>query len=171
MRQCRIDAEEIKLTAVYLGLGSNLGNRKANITAALQRLTAVPEITLVRQASYYETEPVGYQDQDWFLNTVALFETALLPLELLQQMQQIELALGRVRTIRWGPRTIDIDLLFYGEQIINTPELIVPHPRILERAFVVVPLLEIAPDLQYPGKGKINTLVAPVVEEQRISRL
>ena len=112
---------------VYLGLGSNIGDREAHIDAALQALNA-PDLRLLRRSSLYETEPIGFKDQGWFLNMVAEFETDLFPKQLLQRMQKVEIGMGRVRTVRNGPRTIDIDILLYGNAVIQTGELEVPHP-------------------------------------------
>jgi len=159
------------LIDVYLGMGANLGDRQQTIEKAVQMLAQTPDIKIINQSAYYETEPIGYTAQDWFLNNVLHIRTTLTPAALLKVTQAIEQQLGRVRTIRWGPRTIDIDILFYGEQIINTPDLIIPHPRLLERAFVVIPLLEIAPEIHYPGGQRLAAMVSPRLAEQRIYRL
>ena len=137
------------MTTAYLSLGSNLGDRPAHLARAVQLLTAVPEVRLVRASSVYETAPQGKTDQPAFLNIALAVETELEPHTLLAHMLQVEQELKRVRTERWGPRTIDIDLLLYGAHRIQTADLEVPHPRMGERAFVLVPLLEIAPDLPY----------------------
>lgn len=135
----------------FIGLGSNLGDRKEMLQAALQRLDDLPEVCVTRRSSLYETAPVGVTDQPDFLNTVAEVNTTLSALALLQALLDIENRLGRVRTLRWGPRVIDLDLLVYGGEQIALPELTVPHPRLSERAFVVVPLAEIVPELILPG--------------------
>jgi len=134
---------------VYLGLGSNLGDRHKNLQDALERL-ASPRLRVVKVSSIYETEPVEYTDQRWFLNQVAEVETDLFPMQLLAVIGKTERALGRVRTIPKGPRTIDIDILLYGKAIIQSEELEVPHPRLAERRFVLAPLAEIAPGLRHP---------------------
>lgn len=131
------------MTRAYLSLGANLGDRLEQLTRALRRLDAVPQTALLRVSGVYETEPQGKVDQPRFLNCAACVETALAPHQLLAATSQIEKDLGRERHERWGPRTIDIDLLFFGAERLNRPELTIPHPRIQERAFVLVPLLEV----------------------------
>ncbi len=138
------------MAVVFLGLGSNLGDPKANLCEAVERLSALPEIRLVRLSSLYLTAPVGYTDQPDFINAVAEIETDLSPTELQAFTKGIERDMGRTRNFRWGPRVIDIDLLLYDAVEISTPELTIPHPRMTERAFVVEPLAEIAPDLPLP---------------------
>jgi len=138
-----------KLTAVYLGLGSNLGDRQVNLERAIERLEEKLEI--VQTSSLYETEPVGYREQPLFLNAVCRATTNLSPFELLHLDKEIETALGRAPSFPNGPRIIDIDILFYGEEVIETPQLTIPHPRLTERAFVLVPLAEVAPYLVHPG--------------------
>lgn len=134
---------------VYLGLGSNVGDRESQIDAALEALNA-PDLRLLRRSSLYETEPIGFKDQGWFLNMVAEFETDLFPKQLLQRMQKVELGMGRVRTVRNGPRSIDIDILLYGNAVIQTTELEVPHPRYRERRFTLAPMAELNPGLRDP---------------------
>ncbi len=134
---------------VYLGLGSNIGNREAQIDSALEALNT-PDLRLLRRSSLYETEPIGFRDQGWFLNMVAEFETDLFPKQLLHRMQKVEMSMGRVRTVRNGPRTIDIDVLLFGSAVINTQELEVPHPRYRERRFTLAPLAELNPNLRDP---------------------
>ncbi|MCG0239189.1 MAG: 2-amino-4-hydroxy-6-hydroxymethyldihydropteridine diphosphokinase [Firmicutes bacterium] len=135
----------------YLGLGSNLGDRLANLVAGVRLLSGAADIALVAVSSVYETAPWGLTDQPAFLNAVCAVRTALPPEALLRRCLEVEKALGRVRTVRWGPRTLDIDLLLYGDLTLQEPHLTLPHPRLTERAFVVIPLLEIAPDLTLPG--------------------
>lgn len=134
---------------VYLGLGSNMGDREALLQSALDSLNA-PELRLQRVSSLYETEPIGFLDQKWFLNLVAEFETGLFPRQLLRRMQKVELALGRRRAIRNGPRTIDIDILLFGDVVMKTEELEIPHPRYRERRFTLAPLAELNPTLRDP---------------------
>jgi len=134
----------------YIGLGSNLGDRKKNLDDAVRLLSGMPGIEAVKVSSYYETEPVGYEEQGLFINAVARVETSLSALGLLRACQNIEIRLGRVRTVRWGPRTIDLDVLLFGTSIIDTPELEVPHPLMHERAFVLEPLCELDPDVLHP---------------------
>jgi len=142
------------LADVFLGLGSNLGDREANIREALDRLARHPGIRLERVSSYYETAPIGFTEQPDFVNAVALIETELEPADLLHIVVGIENDMGRVRSQRWGPRVIDIDLLLYNNTEADTPELTLPHPRMMERAFVMAPLAEIAPDLELPDGRK-----------------
>lgn len=135
----------------YIGLGSNIGDRESHLRDALSRLAARPGIRIARLSPVYETDPFGYTNQEAFLNMNAAIETTLSPEELHAAMMETEQEMGRVRDIRWGPRSIDLDLLLYGRQFIGTPSLCVPHPGIRERAFVLVPLAEIAPDHAVPG--------------------
>ena len=141
----------------FVGLGSNLGEREAMIRQALESLAKLPQTTLVKASSLYDTEPVGEVDQPNFLNAVAQIETELTPRQLLWNLFLIEKRLGRVRTHRWGPRTIDLDLLLYGGLIIEEPDLTVPHSELARRSFVLVPLVELDPLLVHPASG--DTLV------------
>ena len=146
---------------VYLGLGSNLGDRQANMEKALKLLGDTLQMELV--SSVYETEPVGYIEQPMFLNAVCCGQTELGPLQLLSLVKGMEASLGRVSSFPNAPRTIDVDIIFYGNVIMQTPELTIPHPRLEERAFVLIPLLEIAPDLRHPISGEsIKDLAARV---------
>jgi 2-amino-4-hydroxy-6-hydroxymethyldihydropteridine diphosphokinase len=136
-------------TTVYLSLGSNIEPRLDYLHQAIDRLHENLRDTHV--SSIYETEPWGYTDQGRFLNLVIEGSTSLPPLELLQWVKQLETDIGRRTTFRYGPREIDIDILLFGDQIIQTDDLIIPHPRLLERAFVLIPLCELSPDLVIPG--------------------
>ena len=136
----------------YLGLGTNLGDREGYLSAALKELAALPTIEIAAVSSIYETAPVGLTDQPEFLNLVVSVRTSLLPRELMDALLHIENKMGRVRTVRWGPRVIDLDLLLFGDEQVEVPGLSVPHPRLRERSFVLVPLAEIAPDLILPGE-------------------
>ena len=138
------------MTTVYLALGSNVGNREENLRKALT-LLAEAGVKIKNISSVYETEPVDYLDQDWFLNSVLQAETNFAPLDLLKAMREIETAMGSKKAFARGPRLIDLDILLYGDQTIEIPELRVPHPRMLDRKFVMVPLAEIAPDLRHPS--------------------
>jgi len=138
----------------YVGLGSNLGEREAMIRLALDDLARLPQTVLVRASSLYDTEPVGEVDQPNFLNAVAQIDTELTARQLLWNLLLIEKRLGRVRTQRYGPRTIDLDLLLYGNLIVEEPDLIVPHPELIRRSFVLVPLVELDPLLVHPGTGE-----------------
>jgi len=139
------------MAEAYLGLGSNLGNKRNNLKSALKMLEDHPQVEVRKVSSFYETEPVGYKEQDRFLNLVVKIDTSLNPFELLQFCQTIEKELKRKRIVRWGPRTIDVDILLYENFISQDPELTIPHPRMHERAFVLVPLEEIEPHLQLGG--------------------
>ena len=136
----------------YIGIGSNMGDRKANCRTAVDLLAR--SVRILRLSSLYYTEPVGYDDQDDFINSVAEVETDLGPRELLLLCRSVEDELGRVRTVRWGPRTMDLDILLYGNMVIQDAELTVPHPRMTERKFVLAPLAEIAQDMVHPLLGK-----------------
>ncbi len=141
--------------SVAIGLGSNLGDRSGNVRQAIADLHRAAQISVVCVAEPVETEPVGVVEQPRFLNTAALLHTTLSPLSLLETCQAIERSLGRDRAVqqRWGPRTIDLDILLYAQQVISLPGLIVPHPRMLERGFVLGPLATIAPDCVIPESG------------------
>jgi len=140
------------MTVVFLGLGTNLGSRAENLAAAREQLAAKTRV--LRASSVYETEPWGYREQPAFLNQVLQLETDLSPQRLLRFVKRVERALGRTKTFRYGPRLIDIDILFYDQSVINTRQLQIPHPRLHERAFVLVPLAEIAPDWVHPVLGR-----------------
>ena len=145
----------------YIGLGSNLGDREATIRGALELLQADDEIDVMAVSSLKETDPVGYEDQPRFLNGATALRTELSPRELLERMLAVERQLGRVRTgPRFGPRTIDLDLLLYGQESIDEPGLRVPHPRLAERRFVLEPLAELNSDLEVPGRGTVRALLA-----------
>ena len=136
----------------FIALGSNIGNRYDYLTKAIERLDNHPKIQLVNYSSVYETDPVGYEDQDLFLNMVIeVMTTSFKSHELLDYCLKVELELGRKREIVWGPRTIDLDILLYNQENIESEKLIVPHPRMLERNFVMIPLSEIKPDLIIPN--------------------
>ena len=136
-----------------MGLGSNMGDREASLRESLAALQS-KELRLLRTSSLYETEPVGFREQDWFLNMAAEFECDLMPAVLLARTQRIEREMGRRKTVLNGPRIIDIDILLYGAAVIHRPDLTVPHPRYHERLFVLEPLAELAPDLRDPRTGK-----------------
>ena len=147
------------MNIVYISSGSNIGNRAANLEFGARRLDERGNI--LRASSFFETEPVGYNEQPWFLNQVLKLQTTLTPRELLAQCNEIERDGGRVRTFPNAPRTLDLDILFYDDQVINEPDLIIPHPRMTERRFVLEPLAEIAPDLLHPIEKKtIHYLLA-----------
>ncbi|UXR78536.1 MULTISPECIES: 2-amino-4-hydroxy-6-hydroxymethyldihydropteridine diphosphokinase [unclassified Staphylococcus] len=146
----------------YLGLGGNIGDREMQINEAIARLDQHAQIAVVAVSPMYETKPVGYVEQPDFLNVCVHVQTTLSATELLDVGLEVEAALHRVRDVRWGPRTIDIDVLLYGQDVIETERVTVPHPRMTERAFVMIPLNDIAPDVIEPRSGKaIRTLVKP----------
>ncbi len=146
---------------IFLALGTNLGDRPANLRAAITSLP--PAIRVVTKSPVYETPPWGFADQPAFLNMVVKSETQLPPLELLKHLKLLETGLGRVPAIRWGPRRIDMDILFYDNLVLDMPGLTLPHPRLYERAFVLVPLADLAPDLVHPILNRtIRELLAAV---------
>ena len=145
----------------YIGLGSNLAGPEAQLTAALAALDQLPETVLVQYSSFYRSTPLGPSDQPDFINAVALLNSDLVAKDLLFQLQLIENRQGRVRHgQRWGPRTLDLDILLYGNEVIDEPGLTVPHPEIRYRNFVLMPLLELAPDIEIPGLGKADESLA-----------
>jgi 2-amino-4-hydroxy-6-hydroxymethyldihydropteridine diphosphokinase len=135
-------------TIAYIGLGSNKGDKRANCQKALHLLSSAGRVLTV--SSFYCTEPVGYRDQETFINAVAAVETELTPEALLTECLRIEERLGRTRELRWGPRTLDLDILLYGERVVDEPDLTIPHPRLALRRFVLLPLAEIAPQVVHP---------------------
>ncbi len=155
----------------FIGLGSNLGDKKANLETAISWLSKEGRIDVKKRASYYCTAPLDYTEQDWFVNTVVEIETTLSPAELLTVFLSIEVRMGRVRGIRWGPRPIDLDLLLYGDAVINAPGLVVPHPRMSRRAFVMVPLAELVPDLYICGYGKAAHLSVELSQTQEVQKM
>jgi 2-amino-4-hydroxy-6-hydroxymethyldihydropteridine diphosphokinase len=146
--------------AAFLGLGSNLGDRLANLQRAVDLLAAMDGIDVVRSSRVYETEPVGPPQPD-YLNAVVEVATSLGPRGTLEACLEVERGMGRVRDERWGPRVIDVDLLAHGDDDIDEPDLIVPHPRMHERAFVLIPLLEVVSDPKLPGGRRVATLRLP----------
>ena len=147
------------MTRVFLGIGTNLGDRERNLQAAFAILSQ--KMVILKESSIYQTAPWGYLDQPAFLNQVIEAQTDLSPLNLLGFLKDTEKVLGRQANFRYGPRLIDLDILFYGNRIIQTPRLQIPHPRIAQRAFVLVPLAEIAPDFVHPqNKQTITQLLA-----------
>jgi 2-amino-4-hydroxy-6-hydroxymethyldihydropteridine diphosphokinase len=153
------------VTTAFVGIGSNLGEPERQIAAALDQLAAEEGVEVVAVSALRETEPVGYLDQPNFLNGAAQVETDLPAPELLERLLAIEARLGRVRGEgpRFGPRTIDLDLLVYGNETIDEAGLTVPHPRLAERRFALEPLAELAPHLEIPGLGSVQTLLAELV--------
>ena len=155
-----------------VGMGSNLGDREATLREALRWLVAQRGNLLTACSSLYETEPFGKTDQEWFLNCVVQLETSRELLDFFRILQEGEALLGRIRKERWGPRTLDLDLLFFDDIIYSDSELTVPHPGIPNRRFVLEPLCEVAPDLVHPSLGeKALTLLDRLVEPSRVVRL
>ena len=154
---------------VYIALGSNLEDRELKLKTALEEIAEVSQIK--KRSNIIETEPVGYTNQGKFLNMAIEVETTLSPMELLIKLQEIEHKLGRVRDIKYGPRTIDLDIIFYEDKIINQPHLQIPHPEMHKRRFVLVPLAEIAPEIIHPVERKtISYLLDECKDSTRVKR-
>lgn len=158
------------MKTAFLALGSNIGDREANLREAANRLEP-DQIHILRRSSLYETAPQELLDQPWFLNAVVEIETSLFPMHLLARVREIEREMGRRRTTPKGPRNIDIDILFYGRIVMAAPELEVPHPRIAQRRFVLEPLAEIAPDFRHPVTGKTAGEMLTALEPQGVRRI
>ena len=155
---------------VYIGFGSNIGDRLKHIQNAIHALSKTEEINLLKISSIYKTAPVGYEAQGEFLNGVAAIQTSLSPLSLLNTLKDIEIAIGRQHRIRWGPREIDLDILIYGDVCLQTEQLVIPHPEMHLRGFVLVPLAEIAPDLVHPVfQETVQTLLARLEDDKSVS--
>ncbi len=157
------------MKTVYLSLGSNLGDREGNLRLARERLSE-SGLSPLRESSLYETEPRDFPDQPWFLNQVIAAETSLFPRRLLAALQRIERELGRKRGVPKGPRTIDLDILLFGEAVVSAPDLEIPHPRLAERRFVLEPLAELAPDLRHPLTRRTVREMLAQVAGQAVNR-
>ncbi len=157
------------MTLAYVGLGANLGGPRRQLEQALAELAGLPETRLLRRSSFYRTRPIGYAEQADFVNAVAQLETALAAEPLLAELHAIEVRHGRERSFANAPRTLDLDLLLHGNAVICTENLKLPHPRMHERAFVLAPLVEIAPDVAVPGRGLARDLLAACTA-QRVER-
>ena len=157
------------MTVAYVGMGANIGNPSAQLLAAWDAIGRLQDTRALARSALYRTAPIGYENQPDFLNGVAKIDTALEPHALLAGLQKIERDLGRERSFRDAPRTIDLDLLLYGDQTISSAELKVPHPRMHERAFVLKPLLELDPDAAIPGRGNAADLLRACAG-QRVER-
>ena len=147
------------MTVVYIGLGSNMKSPKQQIRSAIKSIEGIVSTQVLRVSSLYKSKPFGPQNQDDYINAVAEIDTNLMPLELLECMQDIENQHGRIRIERWGPRTLDLDILMFGEKIIKDNKLTVPHPEIENSSFVLVPLAEIDSNCLIPGKGPVANLL------------
>jgi 2-amino-4-hydroxy-6-hydroxymethyldihydropteridine diphosphokinase len=158
------------MTVAYVGLGANIGDPRRQLEAAIEKLKNLPDTNFVLLSGFYKSAPAGYVNQPDFLNAVARLDTALPAERLLENLQKIEQGQGRERPFANAPRTLDLDLLLYGDQVLVTPGLTLPHPRMHERAFVLQPLLELDPEISIPGKGKAGTLLS-ACSSQRIERI
>ncbi|MBI3812714.1 MAG: 2-amino-4-hydroxy-6-hydroxymethyldihydropteridine diphosphokinase [Nitrospirae bacterium] len=157
---------------VYIGIGSNMGDRQAYCEEAVRLISGFSKTSLITVSSLYETAPLEMIDQDWFINCVAAVRTTLTPPELLRACQEVEQFLGRKRSVRYGPRTIDLDILFYDDRIVREADLTIPHPRAHERRFVLEPLAEIAPELEHPALRKTaSQLLKGMRNHQDVRRL
>lgn len=153
--------------SVYIGMGSNLGESTITLKHAIKKLEALEYVTIHNISSLYITTPVGYQNQPLFYNAVMNIDTDYEPLTLLNQLQKIENEFGRKRAIHWGPRTLDLDLLLYHDRIVQLPQLVIPHPEITKRLFVLYPLAEIAPQIHIPQQGCIKKILANFCDHQQ----
>ncbi|MBU4310614.1 2-amino-4-hydroxy-6-hydroxymethyldihydropteridine diphosphokinase [bacterium] len=161
------------MAIAYIGLGSNLGRKKANIRRAIKLLGEKKDVKILKVSSLYETEPVGYVKQDWFVNAVLKAETNLTPRQLLAVLKEIEKQLKRKKAfLKWGPRTIDLDILFYNNLKLKTKDLVIPHPEMHKRAFVLIPLMELEPNFIHPTKRKsILELLANLKRTKKVKKL
>jgi 2-amino-4-hydroxy-6-hydroxymethyldihydropteridine diphosphokinase len=156
----------------YIGIGSNLGDKTDQCEKAISEILKVDRHKLLAKSSFFKTQPMGYTSQDCFVNGVIKIETNLEPIDLLRTLKTIESNLGRLKTFRWGPRLIDLDILFFDEREIQTEELQVPHPLIHERQFVLIPLVEIDPGLIHPVLGKtVQELLENFKQDQGVEKL
>ncbi|MCC6502162.1 MAG: 2-amino-4-hydroxy-6-hydroxymethyldihydropteridine diphosphokinase [Deltaproteobacteria bacterium] len=155
----------------YIAIGSNLGDRIANVKKAVLRAADEVKATLVLLSSFYETEPWGMKEQGAFVNAVMGVETELTPAALLAHLKSVEAGMGRQETERWGPRTIDLDIIFYGDLVVGEDGLTIPHPSAHERAFVMVPLAEIAPEFKHPVLGRTVSEIAGSLDKTGVRKM
>jgi len=160
---------ETMVTRAFIGLGSNVGDRLQFLQRAVKYLSATAGVHVLNVSSVYETEPIGPAAQAWFFNAVVEIDTRLSPPDLLMSTQGIEHALGRTTTYRWGPRTIDLDILLYGNRRVKTASLAIPHPELCNRVFVMLPLLELAPDAALPDGTNISSCLSPLLLSQQVN--
>lgn len=163
--------EEVRGIIAFVGIGSNLRDPAVQCRDAFRRIGAIPEIRLLRRSSLYRTEPVGFQDQAWFINAVAEIRTDLPPRKLFEALNEIERKMGRTDGPRWGPRVIDLDLLLYGQEVVAEEDLVIPHPELHRRRFVLEPLCELAsyvihPDFGVSVRGLLDRLTDPGLVER-----
>ena len=158
------------MTSAYVGLGANLEEPRRQLERALLELDRLPQTRLVRRSSFYRSAPIGFTDQPDFVNAVAELQTGLAPEPLLVELQVLEARHGRLRSFANAPRTLDLDLLLFGETVLNTPALTLPHPRMHERAFVLMPLVEIAPQAHVPRRGAAARLLEGC-RDQHVQRM
>ncbi len=158
---------------VFIGIGSNIGNSLENCEIAVERLKRLEGFFVRKMSSWYRTEPVGFKEQEWFVNGVVMGDSLLDAESLLRELQNIEKEMGRVRKVKWGPRVIDLDILSYGDQLIHLPHLKVPHPELPNRRFVLEPLCEVDPDWRHPlmGLTACKMLEKLPCGEQRVERI
>ncbi|RMD94604.1 MAG: 2-amino-4-hydroxy-6-hydroxymethyldihydropteridine diphosphokinase [Calditrichaeota bacterium] len=157
---------------IFLGLGSNVGDRLNNLREAIQRISSLPNTHIIKMSSIYETEPVGFKDQGLFYNMALEISTKLSPEELLDALKEIEKRMGRIPTVRWGPRIIDIDILYWDQEVMETPRLKIPHAEIENRRFVLETLNEIAPDFKAPPRWlEIHSLLEQVKDKSWVQIL
>ena len=149
----------------FVAIGSNIGEKLQNCLKAIRLLDSVKGCRVLKKSSFYKTEPVGYKEQDWFINCAVLIETELNPYELLDRLQEIEVLMGRKKSFKWGPRVIDLDLLLYEDMVINGKRLTIPHPLMHKRRFVLVPVSELEPDLIHPVLNRSVTDILRDISE------
>ncbi len=157
---------------VHIGIGSNIGDKLNHCKKAISEILKINGHKLLAQSSFFKTKPIGFPSQDWFINGIVKIETDLEPFELLRTLKSIELQMGRKETFRWGPRVIDLDILFFGDMEIDTEELQIPHPLLQERQFVLAPLAEIDPDLIHPVlKKTVRELLENLKQDQGVEKI
>lgn len=160
------------MSIAFIGLGSNMGDKAASLKRAIEELGKVQGTRVLAVSSFYKTEPVGDVEQDWFINAAAEIETSLAPRELLNRLLDIEKDLGRVREVKWGPRIIDLDILLYDDLVMDEEGLVIPHPYLHERGFVLMPLAEISPEVMHPKlKKSMSELMKGIHNNYKIENI
>ena len=156
----------------FIGLGSNMGKPLDRCREGIEYLTAVKGTQVLRRSSFYRTEPVGFLDQEWFINDVIEIRTSLTSQELLEELQAIERQMGRQKPVKWGPRVIDLDILLYGQEVMQTDSLVLPHPELHKRRFVLEPLYEIAPYMIHPAFGvSVAGLMKRLSDDNKVEKI